>query len=170
MDEVFGEENFISQIGFAITTGAAADAISAILDTIIWYAKNNKNAKIGELYWLQSPGKEGAKEYKRVEIADGDLLPISRFCGGKLMLSPGARIVATGDISSKGGDDPDVTFLSSCGPITLSYKPNRHWNPVYHEFVDYGKLGVFFVSPVFGVVNAVLKIARIAHLPTYGMI
>lgn len=128
MDEVFGENNCVAQIVFTKTTGSTTDTIAAIFDTLLWYAKDPTQVKIRKLYLSQAPGEDGAKEYKRVETMEGGLEPISKFVDGtKLQLPPGGRIFATGDISSKGGDDPDIEFPSSNGTIRLSCKPNRHW-------------------------------------------
>jgi len=128
LDEVFLPDNFIAQIAFAKTTGSTSDAISSVFDTIIWFAKDKHYTKMRKLYWPQTAGDEGAREYKRVETVDGKLSPIGKFqVGNKLLLPEGARIFATGDISSKGGNDADVEFPSSRGPIVLSCKPNRHW-------------------------------------------
>ncbi len=130
MDEVFGEDNFVAHIVFTKTTGSTAETIASVFDTLLWFAKDRSHLKVRKLYWPQTPGEEGAKEYKRVEAPDGDLLPISHFrVGGAAALPEGARVFATSDISSKGGDDPDISFPSSKGPITLSCKPNRHWKP-----------------------------------------
>ncbi|GAF93355.1 unnamed protein product, partial [marine sediment metagenome] len=127
-DEVFGDNNCIAQIGFAKTTGSTAEAVAAIFDTLLWYAKDRDLVKIRKLYWPQTPGEEGAKEYKRVETAEGNLIPITKYIhNGKLEIPAGARILTTGSIVSKGGDDPDIQFPSSSGSIILSCKPNRHW-------------------------------------------
>ena len=130
MDEVFGDENFVAHIGFTKTTGTTADTIASVFDTLIWFAKNKTIVKVRKLYWTQVPGEEGAKEYKRVETVDGELLPISKFqIDGKTVLPNDARVLTTSDISSKGGNDPDIEFPSSKGTIRLSCKPNRHWKP-----------------------------------------
>jgi adenine-specific DNA-methyltransferase len=63
MDEVFGDENFVAQIGFTKTSGSTADTISSVYDHICWYANNIDFLKTRKLYWLQSAGEEGAKEY-----------------------------------------------------------------------------------------------------------
>lgn len=142
MDEVLGEQNFVAQIAFAKTTGSTAEAIASVFDTLLWYARDRQHLKVRRLYLSQVAGEEGAKEYKRVETPDGELLPISRFVNeGKLELPAGARIFATGDISSKGGGDPDIEFPSSRGPIRLSCKPNRHWKPGENGIRQLWKVG-----------------------------
>ncbi|MAE72313.1 MAG: site-specific DNA-methyltransferase [Gemmatimonadetes bacterium] len=130
LDEVFGESTFVAQIGFTKTTGSTTDTIAAVFDTLLWYAKDESQLKVRKLYWRQSPGEEGAREYKRVETKDGRLVPISQFrVEGRTDLPEGATVLATDSIVSKGGDDPDLEFPSSKGPIRLSCKPNRHWKP-----------------------------------------
>ena len=49
MDEVFGSENFISQIGFVKTTGASTKTLSAIYDFILWYAKSKEQIKYRQI-------------------------------------------------------------------------------------------------------------------------
>ncbi|HZF95709.1 MAG TPA: site-specific DNA-methyltransferase [Allosphingosinicella sp.] len=45
LDEVFGEENFISQISFKKTSGSGAAYIENIYDIIVWYARSAGNLK-----------------------------------------------------------------------------------------------------------------------------
>jgi adenine-specific DNA-methyltransferase len=127
LDEVFGDDNFVAHVVFAKTTGSTADTVAAVFDTLLWYAKDVSQVKVRMLYVPQVPGETGAKEYKRVELADGSLVPIGavveRFGG----VPENARIFTTDSIVSKGGDDPDIVFPSSRGDITLSCKPDRHW-------------------------------------------
>ena len=130
MDEIFRDANFVAQIAFTKTTGSTSGTIGAVFDTLLWYAKDKANVKIRTLYRSQSPGEEGAREYNRVELAHGELVPISEFKrNGNIALPEGARVLATDSIVSKGGNDPDVVFTSSHGAIRLSCVPNRHWKP-----------------------------------------
>ena len=68
MDEVFGEDNFVSLISIQTTTGFQADYVGNISDYLLWYAKNRqvgkarspyfrKEFKLGEgnARWLMSP-------------------------------------------------------------------------------------------------------------------
>ncbi len=52
MDEVFGDENFVSQVTFVKSSGtsspsAGTDVLSSVSDFIIWYAKDAKAIKYG---------------------------------------------------------------------------------------------------------------------------
>ena len=148
MDEVFGESNFVAQIGFSKTTGSTADTIATIFDTLIWFAKDKAYLKVRKLYWPQIPGEHGAREYRRVETEKGELVPISRFrTDGKIILPEGSRVLATDSIVSKGGDDPDLEFPSSKGPIRLSCKPYRHWKPGPDGIKQLWKVGRLLHQP-----------------------
>lgn len=62
-DEVFGADNFQSQISFTKAAGGlqASNRIGAILDYIVWYAKDSKRVKYRRLYVEKSsPIEEGS--------------------------------------------------------------------------------------------------------------
>ena len=50
MDEVFGEENQVSQITFRTTTGRGGDFLSSASNYILWYAKQRENCKFRTSY------------------------------------------------------------------------------------------------------------------------
>lgn len=128
LDEVFGASCFRSMITFQKTTGSTTSTIPTTSDYLLWYSRNAEGVKFRKLFVPQVAGTPGAVEYKRVELPDGTLHPISKFVvDGRAMLPDGARVFATGDISAKGGDDPDIALSWEGQTITLSCKPNRHW-------------------------------------------
>ncbi|MES5045635.1 site-specific DNA-methyltransferase [Rhizobium nepotum] len=70
MDEVFGEDNFISEIFFAKTTGFTSSYISSVGDYILWYGKNRSGLKFRALTKDKEPGEPGATKYRPLtEIA-----------------------------------------------------------------------------------------------------
>ncbi len=71
MDEVFGSENFVSQISFKKTGGQSSSEIPSVCDYILWYAKHRGSVKYRQLYYVKSPGEEGATQYSWVELEDG---------------------------------------------------------------------------------------------------
>ncbi len=50
MDEVFGADNFISEITFQKTGGQTSDYLPAVQDYVLWYAKSSKELKFRRLY------------------------------------------------------------------------------------------------------------------------
>lgn len=54
MDEVFGNENFISQINFQTSTGRTSITIDTVCNYIIWYSKIKNNVKYYNLFNLNN--------------------------------------------------------------------------------------------------------------------
>jgi adenine-specific DNA-methyltransferase len=130
MDEVFGANNFCSLIAFQKTTGSTTNTLPRTSDYILFYAKDLSVLKFRKIFEPTLPGQEGALEYKRIELTDGTIKPISEFIqDGQIRLPSDAKIFATDSIVSKGGDDPDIELVWNDRKITLSCKPNRHWKP-----------------------------------------
>jgi adenine-specific DNA-methyltransferase len=50
MDEIFGDENCISQIGYATSTGRTSTFLATATDYVLWFAKNRGAAKYRQLY------------------------------------------------------------------------------------------------------------------------
>ena len=53
LDEIFGDENFVSQIQFVTSTGLGSSKLSTVTDYILFYSKNNKHHKYRQL-WRES--------------------------------------------------------------------------------------------------------------------
>ena len=70
MDEVFGDENFVSQISFTKTTGAGSPAIGtdvlpAVYDVIVWFAKSLPSVKYRQIFNEKIAGETGASRYNK---------------------------------------------------------------------------------------------------------
>ncbi len=62
MDEVFGDENFLSEIAFQKTGGFAPSGVSNVIDFVIWFAKKKSLAKIRSSY-MYMPRPDGDDPY-----------------------------------------------------------------------------------------------------------
>ena len=58
MDEVFGEDNFVSLIAFETTTGQTSRYLSQNSDFLLWYAKDFPIVKYKQLFKQKLPGQE----------------------------------------------------------------------------------------------------------------
>ena len=67
LDEVFGEDNLVSQIAFAKTTGFSSGSLSNVSDYILWYARSKDQLKYTPLWKMKTAGDEGAGSYRSVE-------------------------------------------------------------------------------------------------------
>jgi len=70
MDEVFGSENFISQIAFVKTAGLGTVGLVGSFDYLLWYG-NSQDAKYRQLFSGKVAGGEGAEQYRWIEEPSG---------------------------------------------------------------------------------------------------
>jgi len=76
LDEVFGEDNFISLIPFRKTSGAGSpsggtDVLASVVDYILWYSRDKSSVKYRQLYRKKVAGGEGGGQYTSIEERDG---------------------------------------------------------------------------------------------------
>lgn len=71
LDEVFGEENFVSQIGFAKTSGSTDDFLGQTTDYLLWYAKSKPSVKYRPALKKKRAGESGGTNYNRVRDITG---------------------------------------------------------------------------------------------------
>ena len=77
MDEIFGSENFVSQIVYTKTAGFTSNTIGNVADFIIWYAKDIEQIKVRKLYIERNPLSD--PHYNSIELADGRRMTISEW-------------------------------------------------------------------------------------------
>ncbi|WP_218146292.1 site-specific DNA-methyltransferase [Geodermatophilus ruber] len=82
MDEVFGSENFCSQISFVKTSSAnsptaSVNVVGAVTDYILWYAKDASLLKYRQLFKRKELDGVGGGQYRLVEEPDGTRRRIS---------------------------------------------------------------------------------------------
>jgi adenine-specific DNA-methyltransferase len=78
LDEIFGENNFISVISFAKTSSATSDLLANVADYIVWYSKNRSNVKFNSLYSKKVLGGAGGSAYSKVRLPDGRKRPLTK--------------------------------------------------------------------------------------------
>ena len=98
MDEVFGEDNFVSLIAF--TKGAtglgSSDRLPARLDYILWYSRKPENHKFRQLYTLRNGGID--PNFNWLQLPDGQIRRLNpQEKSGEHSLPLNARLF--GDVS-----------------------------------------------------------------------
>ena len=78
MDEVFGSENFVSQIIYTKTSSFTTTTIGNVADFIIWYAKDIQHIKMRKLF-AEKDFKQDGRLYSRIELADGRRMSIAEW-------------------------------------------------------------------------------------------
>jgi len=128
MDEVFGEENFCSLIGYKKTTGAGSpaigtDVIAAVKDYVIWFAKNKSAVKYRQLYFEKEPGEAGAASYNRVQSPEGmDVRPLRSDEAFEPFEAEGWHLVASDNLTSQTGVESTQVPVQHFG---RTYRPAK---------------------------------------------
>ena len=80
MDEVFGSENFVSQIVYKKGGTATSNTLSSVCDFIIWYGKNKEEIKYRQLFDRKEVGigESTGERYDQLESPDGSRRPMSK--------------------------------------------------------------------------------------------
>lgn len=139
MDDVFGSENFISQIVYTKTGGFATNTIGNVADYIVWYAKNAETVKIRKLYTEKDYSVDG-ELYSRIELPDGSRMSIGeweRKTGNKFeysTLPKGVRLFRLSNLSSQGSASTPQPYEFD----GKTYYPSKgnHWKANYPLGMD----------------------------------
>ena len=128
MDEVFGENNYVSSVLYRTTGGFATKGLSRIGDNILWYAKDFASAKFRSLCTLKSHIED--QNYRMIE--DDRLYSVSMSSGqqtGNESLPVGARVWRYDNATGQGAVEAETKIeLEGQG----FYPPkNTHWKANY---------------------------------------
>lgn len=134
MDEVFGSENFVSQIIYTKTSGFTANTIGNVADYILWYAKDVGGVKINKLYTEQDFNIDGYM-FNKIELANGTRMTIKEWeqeNNQKFVYKnrpEGSRCFRIGDMCSQGASSNPQPFEMD-GKVYLPSN-GRHWKANY---------------------------------------
>jgi adenine-specific DNA-methyltransferase len=125
LDEIFGRQNFVSQITFQKTGSQESQLLGTTVDYLIWYAKTKESVLYTQLYRTREPGDLALDRYDQVELSDGMCFPLNqRQKSGDELVPEGRRFQLTSLISDGETDAPqDFMFNGE------SFRPKRgsHW-------------------------------------------
>lgn len=128
MDEVFGEDNYVSCILYRTTGGFATKGLSRIGDNVLWYAKNFSAAKFRPLYAPKSHVED--QNYRMLE---DDVFASSSMSAaqqsGEVPLPSGSRVWRYDNVTGQGASE-DETPIELCG-VTFKPPKNTHWKANY---------------------------------------
>ena len=117
MDEVFGENNFVSQITTVKSAGSSTMYLPNTSDYVLWYSRDMSKLKYRQLWRDKVAGEEGGTKYteiSKIGQLQGEILPTNRF----------ARLDQITSQSGSSADSP-VTFRGKTYRIgTGSWKTN----------------------------------------------
>ncbi len=121
MDEIFGKENFVSQISFKKSSALGTKGLASISDYLIWYTKNKDAMKYFPLF--ESKGFGRGSMYTSVMTPDGKDRPMTKDEKDNPQTIPsGYRLFRNGDLTKPGpGSKFEVQFNGK------KYIPGKRW-------------------------------------------
>jgi adenine-specific DNA-methyltransferase len=125
MDEVFGEENFISIVQVQKTGSQAANLLANTVDFIVWFAKARENIKYRQLYNERVAGHVSSDRYDQIEIDNGLERRLKKDELDRTIALPNGKIFQHTSLISSGQASTEQTF-SFHGS---DYRPgsSNHW-------------------------------------------
>jgi adenine-specific DNA-methyltransferase len=115
MDEVFGSENFVSQITFTKTAPLGSSFLPNVCDYILFYSKNHEQLKYRPLFEKKPFGKDTG--YQHVVLPDATKRPLSKEEKEDLSILPiGSELFNTGNLMSSGAT-PTCIFDLNFGAL-----------------------------------------------------
>ncbi|NZD63062.1 site-specific DNA-methyltransferase [Rhizobium sp. WYCCWR 11290] len=115
MDEVFGEQNIVSQIAYQTTTGRANANLASASNYLLWYARNGASLKFRAALQPKEAGASTEQVYRLAMRVDGS----SRRLSGGLRdatLTADERVFRPDNItSSRPAGEGDLRFFSFRG-------------------------------------------------------
>ena len=91
MDEVFGDENFVSLITLQKTGGLVSQGLTRTLDFICWYSKDSTKIKIRQIYSPRKTGDTSLERYDQVHLPNGEFRRITSGERASGVLPEGGR-------------------------------------------------------------------------------
>jgi len=129
LDEVFGDENFCSEIVYQKAPYATSNLLPPVYDMLVWYAKNKKNTKYRELYEMKAVDDSGSYKY-----IDDDMK--AQGADEKDFRYQSVSIVSPGESS-----EPQPFEFAG----RISYPPKgSHWKTSVHGLSRTAKAGRIF--------------------------
>jgi adenine-specific DNA-methyltransferase len=130
MDEVFGEDNYISTINFATTGGLPSAHLSRIGDFILLYAKDKEQVKWRKIKEDKKGLGEEGSGYNRIELAPFERRPATpEEKNNADSINSKWRVYSSDNLNGQ-GPSPEPTPFDYEGK-TFYPSPNSHWKPNY---------------------------------------
>ncbi|MFH1490442.1 MAG: site-specific DNA-methyltransferase [Pseudomonadota bacterium] len=131
LDEVFGNNNFISQINFQTTSGFETSTIATLGDFLLWYAKDKSHVKIRKLFQEQIPVL-GEGNARWVLLPDGTYRGVTaEEKRREKELPSGAKLYKPDNLVSQGGAKEPQPFKYE--DKTYAPSGNSHWKAHYPD-------------------------------------
>ena len=127
MDEVFGQDNFVSSISYKKSAFDASNILSNVFDTMLWYSKTRKRPKVRRLYGTRTFENSDPQFFDSVQLADGSRRQLTGEEGSRGTPLPiGAEVFARNPLTSAGISKTSSAPLFFEGRY-YACAQNSHW-------------------------------------------
>ena len=126
MDEVFGVENFVSQISYRTTTGLGDQYLDSSCNFLLWYAANIDKTKYREPFRPKGLEDDVGARYRRVELSPFDRRPMtSAERTSSRSLPSDCRIYRHDNLTSQSGGEKSAFLVEL---HSIKFRPGRgYW-------------------------------------------
>ncbi len=126
MDEVFGEDNFVSLISFRTTTGLGDQFLDSACNFLVWYGRSKTNLKYRELFKPKGLAEDVGGRYRRVQLGFFDRRSMTaNERSDPARLPPGALIFRNDNLTSQSGGEKSAFNVQYGGQ---GFNPGRgYW-------------------------------------------
>jgi adenine-specific DNA-methyltransferase len=122
LDEILGEENFVSTISYKTSIGLGAEFIDNTCNYLVWYARNIEALKFRPLFKLLEAGKEGATRYKKVRLENlSERSATEEELDDPSLLPSGGRLFRDQGLTSRSASATTIFPISAFGK---TYEPS----------------------------------------------
>jgi len=121
MDDVFGVENFISQISFKKTVYQETKYLANVFDIILWYGKDKNTTKVHKLFRFREE-REIVKSFDLLELENGEIKRISKLKENERKY----KYLRASDLTSKGASKKGSQPFIFEG-VEFHPKTGNHW-------------------------------------------
>ncbi|MGA2261324.1 MAG: site-specific DNA-methyltransferase [Acidobacteriota bacterium] len=123
MDEIFGDENFVSTVSYKTSIGLGAEFLDNTCNYLLWYARNAEVLKFRPLYKLLEAGKQGATRYKTMRLPDLIERPVTdEEINEPRVLPRGSRLFRDQGLTSRSASATTVFPVALFG---RNYEPSK---------------------------------------------
>jgi adenine-specific DNA-methyltransferase len=167
MDEVFGDENFISAITLTKTTSATNDYLSGVADYIVWFSKDKAKCKYRQLYREKSAGGDGSAHYNSILLKDGQRRAAT--AEEKVGNLPDGAALFTADQLQSAGSHGSVKGAGAASWFTVTCI-GRQFTPTMQSIWKTSELGMSRLQSAGRLLpqkNALRYMRRIDDFPAY---
>jgi len=110
MDEVFGNENFISLISHVTTGGVKQNFLSTQTDYVIWYGRNKSQTKYRQLFKGKDAFDGSSKTFTWIELPDGTRRGMTTEEQSSGAIPVGSMIYRPGNVTTQGNPVFSFTY------------------------------------------------------------